>query len=241
MASIVLAHGAWSAAWAWKKMRPLFRAAGHDFFSPSYTGLGERAHLANPEIDLSTHIQDVLAVLEFENLTDVTLLGHSYGGMVATGVADKARARIARVVYIDAFAPNDGQSLFDLVGPKAEANMRAGAVKDGDGWRIPISPMPSDTSPEDVAWASPRRRPQPIRTFEQRLKLESKEPPPPRHYIYATRNGPGDVFRQFSTRTKSEAGWKSYELDCSHNPHITCPDALMALLTRIMPNTWEDK
>ncbi len=241
MASIVLAHGAWSAAWAWKKMRPLFRAAGHDFFSPSYTGLGERAHLANPEIDLSTHIQDVLAVLEFENLTDVTLLGHSYGGMVATGVADKARARIARVVYIDAFAPNDGQSLFDLVGPKAEANMRAGAVKDGDGWRIPISPMPPDTSPEDIAWASPRRRPQPIRTFEQRLKLESKEPPPPRHYIYATRNGPGDVFRQFSTRTKSEAGWKSYELDCSHNPHITCPDALMALLTRIMPNTWEDK
>ncbi len=241
MASIVLAHGAWSAAWAWKKMRPLFRAAGHDFFSPTYTGLGERAHLARPEVDLSTHIQDVLAVLEFENLTDVTLLGHSYGGMVATGVADKARERIARVVYIDAFAPTDGQSLFDLVGPKAEANMRAGAAKDGDGWRLPINPMPPDTSPEDVAWASPRRRPQPIRTFEQRLKLESKEPPPPRHYIYATRNGPGDVFRQFSTRTKSEAGWKSYELDCSHNPHITCPDALMALLTRIMPNTWADK
>ncbi len=241
MASIVLAHGAWSAAWAWKKMRPLFRAAGHDFFSPTYTGLGERAHLARPEIDLETHIQDVLAVLEFENLTDVTVLGHSYGGMVATGVADKARERIARVIYIDAFAPNDGQSLFDLVGPKAEANMRAGAVKDGDGWRLPINPMPPDTSPEDVAWASPRRRPQPIRTFEQRLKLESKEPPPPRHYIYATRNGPGDVFRQFSTRAKSEAGWKSYELDCSHNPHITCPDALMALLTRIMPNTWEDK
>ena len=241
MGSIVLAHGAWSAAWAWKKMRPLFRAAGHDFFSPTYTGLGERAHLARPEVDLSTHIQDVLAVLEFENLTDVTLLGHSYGGMVATGVADKARERIARIVYIDAFAPNDGQSLFDLVGPKAEGNMRAGAAKDGDGWRLPINPMPPDTSPEDVAWASPRRRPQPIRTFEQKLKLESKEPPPPRHYIYATRNGPGDVFRQFSTRAKSEAGWKSYELDCSHNPHITCPDALMALLTRIMPNTWADK
>jgi pimeloyl-ACP methyl ester carboxylesterase len=241
MGTIVLAHGAWSAAWAWKKMRPLFRAAGHEFFSPSYTGLGERAHLARPEIDLSTHIQDVLAVLEFENLTDVTLLGHSYGGMVATGVVDKARERIARVVYIDAFAPKDGQSLFDLVGPKAEGNMRAGAAKDGDGWRLPINPMPPDTAPEDVAWASPRRRPQPIRTFEQKLKLESKEPPPPRHYIYATRNGPGDVFRQFSERAKSEAGWKSYELDASHNPHITCPDALMALLTRIMPNTWADK
>jgi pimeloyl-ACP methyl ester carboxylesterase len=241
MASIVLAHGAWSAAWAWKKMRPLFRAAGHDFFSPTYTGLGERAHLACPEIDLSTHIQDVLAVLEIEDLTDVTLLGHSYGGMVATGVADKAPGRIARIVYIDAFAPKDGESLFDLVGPKAEGNMRAGAAKDGDGWRLPINPMPPDTSPEDLAWASPRRRPQPIKTFEQKLKLESKEPMPPRHYIYATRNGPGDVFRQFSERAKSEAGWKQYELDASHNPHITCPDALMALLTRIMPNKWADK
>src|SRR3990167_3662779 len=239
MATIVLAHGAWSAAWAWKKMRPRLRAAGHDFFSPTYTGLGERAHLARPEIDLSTHIQDVLAVLEFEDLTDVTLLGHSYGGMVATGVADKARSRIARVVYIDAFAPKDGQSLFDLVGPKAEGNMRAGAAKDGDGWRLPVNPMPPDTAPEDVAWAGPRRRPQPIRTFEQKLQLDSKEPPPPRHYIYATRNGPGDPFRQFSERAKSEAGWKSYEIDASHNPHITCPDVLMALLTRIMPNTWE--
>jgi pimeloyl-ACP methyl ester carboxylesterase len=241
MASIVLAHGAWSAAWAWKKMRPLFRAAGHDFFSPTYTGLGERAHLARPEIDLSTHIQDVLAVLEVEDLTDITLLGHSYGGMVATGVADKAPGRIARIVYIDAFAPKDGQSLFDLVGPKAEGNMRAGAAKDGDGWRLPINPMPPDTSPEDVAWASPRRRPQPIKTFEQKLALTSKEPSPPRHYIYATRNGPGDVFRQFSERAKSEAGWKHYEIDASHNPHITCPDALMALLTRIMPNKWADK
>ena len=108
-------------------MRPLFAAAGHTFYSPSYTGLGERAHLARPDIDLSTHIQDVLNVLEFEDLKDVVLLGHSYGGMVATGVADKARARIQRVVYIDAFAPKDGQSLFDLVGPKAEGNMRAGA------------------------------------------------------------------------------------------------------------------
>ena len=92
MATIVLAHGAWSAAWAWKKMRPLFGAAGHEFFSPTYTGLGERAHLAHPDIDLSTHVQDVTAVLEFEDLTDVTLLGHSYGGMVATGWPTGCRA-----------------------------------------------------------------------------------------------------------------------------------------------------
>src|SRR5690348_16630714 len=129
MASILLAHGAWSAAWAWKKMRPLLRAAGHEFCTPTYTGLGQRAHLARPEIDLSTHIQDVVSVLEFEDLEDVVLLGHSYGGMVATGVADRASSRIARLIYLDAFAPKDGQSLFDLVGPKAEANMRADAAR----------------------------------------------------------------------------------------------------------------
>ncbi|MBS0540463.1 MAG: alpha/beta hydrolase [Proteobacteria bacterium] len=234
MATVVLAHGAWSAAWAWKKMRPLMAAAGHTFFTPTYTGLGERDHLSRPEIDLSTHIQDVVNVLEFEDLKDVVLLGHSYGGMVATGVADKVRPRIKTVVYIDAFAPKDGQSLFDLTGPKAEGNMRAGAAKDGDGWRLSINPMPPDTSPEDSAWASPRRRPQPIKTFEQRLKLTSPEAPPPRHYIYARKNGPGDVFRQFSERAKSEAGWNYYEIDASHNPHITCPDVLMALLTEIM-------
>jgi pimeloyl-ACP methyl ester carboxylesterase len=234
MASVVLAHGAWSSAWAWKKMRPLFRAAGHEFFSPTYTGLGQRAHLASPNIDLDTHVQDVVSAIEFEDLTDVTLLGHSYGGMVATGVVDKVASRIARVIYLDAFAPKDGQSLFDLVSPKAQDNMRGGAAKEGDGWKLPINPMPPDTAPEDVAWASPRRRPQPIKTFEQKIKLVSKEPLPPRHYIYAKKNGPGDGFRQFGERAKSEAGWKYYEIDASHNPHITCPDVLMKLLSEIM-------
>jgi pimeloyl-ACP methyl ester carboxylesterase len=234
MASVVLAHGAWSSAWAWKKMRPLLQAAGHEFFSPTYTGLGHRAHLARPEIDLSTHVEDVVSVLEFEDLKDVVLLGHSYGGMVATGVADTAPDRIARVIYLDAFAPQDGQSLFDLVGPKAEANMRAGAAKEGEGWKLPINPMPPDTAPEDIAWASPRRRPQPIRTFEQKIRLQSRAAPPPRHYIYARKNGPGDVFRQFGTRAKSEVGWTYGEIDASHNPHITCPDVLMGVLADIM-------
>jgi pimeloyl-ACP methyl ester carboxylesterase len=234
MAAIVLAHGAWSAAWAWKKMRPLIKAAGHDFYSPTYTGLGDRAHLAGPEIDLSIHVQDVVATLEFEDLTDVTLIGHSYGGMVATGVADQARQRIARLVYLDAFAPRDGQSLFDLVGAKAEANMRGGAAKDGEGWKLPLNPMPPDTAPEDAAWAVPRRRPQPIKTFEQKLRLTSTDAPPPRHYIYALKAGPGDVFRQFGDRAKTESGWTYHEIDASHNPHITCPGVLMALLSKII-------
>jgi pimeloyl-ACP methyl ester carboxylesterase len=109
VAIVVLAHGAWSAAWAWKKVRPLIAAAGHHFFAPTYTGLGERAHLASPSNDLETHIQDVLGVLQFEDLREVILIGHSYGGMVATGVADRAPDRIARLIYLDAFVPSHGK------------------------------------------------------------------------------------------------------------------------------------
>ena len=214
-------------------MRPLFAAAGHAFHAPTYTGLGERAHLARPDIDLSVHIQDVLAVLNVEDLRDVTLIGHSYGGMVATGVADQARDRIARLIYLDAFVPRNGQSLFDLL-PPGDADARRTAVKaEGDGWKIPPNPMPPDTSPEDRAWATPRRYPQPLQTFEQKIALSDREPPP-RHYIYATRSGPGDTFRQFAERARTESGWTSWEIDASHNPHITCPERLFELLQRIV-------
>ena len=100
LAIVVLAHGGWSAAWAWKKIRPLMAATGHHFFTPSCTGLGERAHLASPSNDLETHIRDLLGVLTFEDLSEVVLIGHSYGGMVATGVADRARDRVAQSIYL---------------------------------------------------------------------------------------------------------------------------------------------
>src|ERR1700743_970246 len=114
---------AWSAGWAWKKMHPLMEAADCRLVTPSYTGLGERAHLANPSIDLETHITDILNVIKYEDLHDVVLLGHSYGGMVATGVADRARDRIRQLIYLDAFVPRDGQSLLDLNEP-ARQSMR---------------------------------------------------------------------------------------------------------------------
>lgn len=233
MTTFVLAHGAWSAAWAWKKMRPLFRSAGHELVAPTYTGLGERAHLARPEIDLSLHIRDILAVMETEDLTGVTLIGHSYGGMVATGVADQAPERIARLVYLDAFVPQNGESLFDLAGPEMAVSRRAMAAAEGEGWKVPPNPMPPDTAPEDVTWAMPRRRWQPIRTFEERIALSGR-PFPVRHYIYATRAGPGDVFGQFARRARTEPGWQYHELDASHNPHITCPQPLFDLLARIV-------
>jgi pimeloyl-ACP methyl ester carboxylesterase len=227
VAVFVVAHGAWSAGWAWKKMRPLMRARGHEFWTPTFTGVGERAHLAGPEIDLDTHIRDVVNVLEFEDLSDVVLVGHSYGGMVATGVADLTRDRVRHLVYLDAFAPEDGKCLLDYVGEHGR-KMRAAA---GDGWQVPPNPMPPDTSQADADWANPRRLPQPVKTIASPVRLSGKNPPP-RTYIYCKRHAPGDPFRQFAERAQRE-GWQYFELDASHNPHITMPEELAALFDKI--------
>jgi pimeloyl-ACP methyl ester carboxylesterase len=233
MATFLVVHGAWTGGWSWKKMRPLLRARGHDVFTPTLTGVGERTHLSRPEIDLEVHVEDILGVLAFEDLRDVILVGHSYGGMVATGVAGRAPERIAHIVYLDAFVPRDGQSLADLVGAETHARAMAAARADGDGWRTPPNPLPPDTSAEDVAWAVPRRMMQPFRTFEQKLRLSAAIDSLPRSYVYCTRAGPGDVFRQFSERARTEPGWRSFELDSSHNPHITMPETLATLLDGI--------
>src|SRR6516162_8446487 len=160
LATVVLAHGAWSSAWAWKKVRPLMAASGHQFFTPTYTGLGERAHLANPSNDLETHIQDVLAVIETEELRDIVLIGHSYGGMVATGVADRARDRVVQLIYLDAFVPDDGQALIDFL-PQQRRQRLLDSVNAGDGWRVAPNPIPADT--QDSAWIAKFRMPQSVR------------------------------------------------------------------------------
>ena len=229
MAAFLVAHGAWSAGWAWKKMRPLLRARGHELFTPSHAGIGARAREAGPQIDLETHISDLLAFVEMEDLRDFILIGHSYGGMVATGVADRAAARIRRLVYLDAFAPRDGESVMSLQPPDIAARMREAVKREGDGWRVPPNPMPPDTDPADVAWSTARRVMQPLQTFEQPIRLTGAVEKLPRTYIYCKRARPGDVFRRFAERARRE-GWTLHEIDASHNPHITAPQALAALL-----------
>lgn len=227
MATFVVAHGAWSAAWGWKKMRPLMQSRGHILITPTLTGLGERGHLANRDINLDTHIADILGVLKYEDLPGINLIGHSYGGMVATGVADRARDRVAKLIYIDAFAPVDGDSVMSVLPESAKALRKPSP----DGF-IPPGPMPPDTPADDRAWSEPLRLPQPALTFEQSLKFHGGPLTLPRHYIYCSRNAPDDRFRQFYERAQRE-GWGHDAIDASHNPHITCPDALMAILDRV--------
>jgi pimeloyl-ACP methyl ester carboxylesterase len=230
MATFLVAHGAWSAGWAWKKMRPLLRAKGHELFTPTYTGIGERSREARQDIDLETHIADVLAVLEFEDLKDLILVGHSYGGMVATGVADRAPQRIAHLVYVDAFVPRDGESLLDLHGAETRERMLQAARTAGEGWRLPPNPAPPDTSEADLAWVNPRRVMQPLKTFTQPIRLTGAVEKLPRTYIYCRRARPDDAFRQFAERARREPGWTLHEIDASHSPNVTAPEALAALL-----------
>jgi pimeloyl-ACP methyl ester carboxylesterase len=230
--TFLVCHGAWSAGWAWKKMHPLTAARGHRLVTPTYTGLGERVHLANPSIDLETHIQDILNVIKYEDLRNIVLIGHSYGGMVATGVADRVRGHISQLIYLDAFVPDDAQSLLDLNEP-ARAQMQE-LARSGDGWRVPPSPIPPDTSKADLEWLVERRVDMPVKCFEMKLTLHGGRLTLPRSYIYATRITPADTFGPFARRARREAGWSYHEIDASHSPNVTAPEMLMTLLGKIV-------
>ena len=229
MATFVLAHGAWNGAWAWRRIADRMAAKGHRFFAPTYTGLGERAHLANPDIDLDTHIADLMGVIDCEELDDIVLVGHSYGGMVATGVADRARDRVRTLIYLDAFAPRDGEAANDLT-----PTIR---VPDGDeDWLVEPAPLSPDNSAEDAEWLLRHRRPHPAKCFSQKLRI-SAEPSCPRYYIYALQCGPVDRFGPARQRALTEPGWTLHEIDTTHSPNVTAPDLLFGLLDRIDAET----
>ena len=139
----MLVHPAWFGGWCWSKVTPGLRAQGYMVHAPTLTGLGERAHLARPEVALATHVEDVVNVLQYEDLNRVVLVGNSSGGMVITGVADQVPERIAQLVYLDAFVPQDGQSLLDMVAPDRRPAFDALVQKEGQGWLLPrFAPPP---------------------------------------------------------------------------------------------------
>ena len=230
MATFVLVHGAWHGGWCWKLVGPALRRAGHEVYAPSLTGLGERRHLARADIDLDTHIQDVLGLLEMEDLNDVILLGHSYGGMVVTGVADRAAARIARLIYLDAFVPEDGKCLLDYAVPERTGRMRDEGEKTGF-----VSPPPMSlwglTKPEDLAFVGPREVRHPFATMSQTLKLrsEKKTSSIPRSFIYCSSPATGS-FDQFAARFRHDPAWRFYELPTGHDAMLLMPEAVTRIL-----------
>jgi pimeloyl-ACP methyl ester carboxylesterase len=235
METYLLVHGAWLGGWCWRRVVPFLRGAGHEVFTPTLTGLGERVHLANPRIDLDTHTQDVLAVLQYEDLHDVILVGQSYGGVVITAVAEHASERLAQLVYLGAAIPRDNQAVADLPRTAAMiAEFQRRGSGSGEDWQLP--PLSLEhlgvTAEEDVRWVGSRLVAQPIKTFQQRVRLTSPAAAAlPRAYIHCT--SPALVhFEPFVERAKAE-GWRYRELPTPHSPNVTAPELLANVLLEL--------
>ena len=232
MTDVVLVHGAWHGGWCWTRVAPLLRRAGHEVFTPTLTGLGERAHLASADVNLDTHIADVLGVLESEELDDVVLCGHSYGGMVITGVAERAAERIDTLVYLDAFVPEAGQSVFELMGSERAGSIREQASRTGDGWRI--DPMPAEVfqvrDANDAAWVDRRCVPQPIATFGQPI-ASAGAIAAVRHRIYIRAdNDRVTAYAHCAEHARSAADWDYHEIPAGHDVMVDAPESLADIL-----------
>lgn len=225
MATYVLVPGGWSGGWQSRTVAKHLRANGHEVFTPTLTGLGERVHLARPEVDLETHIQDIVNVIQFEDLTDVFLVGYSYSGIVITAVAERLPERLAHLIYVDAYLPRDGQSLADILGPEVMAMLRGVAEQYGDGWRLPHYPPDA-----------PFRTDHPLNTAFQAVHLQHPDALTlPRTFIFCTEGKePTDAIMlpiaQAAARVKTDPAWHYHELTTGHVPWETMPEALASLL-----------
>jgi len=219
--TFVIVHGAWGGSWAFKKVDSLMTAHGALVYRPSLTGQGERVHLASPDVALTTHIDDVVNMIVFENLQDIVLVGHSYGGMVITGVADRVPERIRKLIYLDAFLPLDGESVF-TANPKNREGIRP---MEKDGMIVPPWVKADQPFPKDV--------PQSIKTFSEPIALKNpKLKDVPGVYILTVDPGKKpdeDTFFMFAERAKKRQ-WKYHEMIADHNPQWSKPEDLVNLL-----------
>ena len=234
MATFVLVHGAFQGGWVYARVARMLRKAGHEVYTPTLTGLGERSHLANHAINLDTHIQDIVNVFKYEDLTDVILCGHSYGGLVITGVAGEIGNRIRTLFYLDAYAPAKGQSLLGITG----AGMSLAVLEQASGNEAMIPPIPAAVFNVNVADA-PRVDamcvPQPLASFVQAVRVGAESVPVANiTYVFATANG-GDWFVSTHARLKDDPRWKVRTVASGHNVMLDSPDELTSLLLEEAP------
>jgi pimeloyl-ACP methyl ester carboxylesterase len=236
MATYVLVHGGGHGGWCYQPVARLLRTAGHEVYAPTLTGLGERSHLVGPHVDLDLHIQDVVSLLHHENLRDVILVGHSYGGMVITGIADRAADRVGRLVYLDAANPVNGQSLVDVAGPIIQATRPSGQVV--DGVELVLIPFPEAgafygvTDPDDLVWMAERLTPHPWRCFEQPLVLTNEDAlwAIPRYHVVCTSTL---ATRDQELMGKARAAGRLWDIDTGHDLMITEPHAVATALSEV--------
>lgn len=237
MSIFVIVHGGFGGGWEWTPVAQLLRGRGHVVFTPTLTGMGERSHLG-PRVGLGTHIEDVVAVLEFEELHNVVLCGASYGGMAVTGAADRVPERVALLVYIDALVPVNGQSGLDLLPEGFGAVVRAAADEHGHGWvAIPDAVLPPEGLIVDDIRARyvARLRDQPVATFTEPIHLTNAAARVRRAFIRCTGyelDVGGDPIEPMAARARAE-GWPYLELSAPHDPHLFDPTATAVVLNEL--------
>jgi len=229
MATFVLVHGAWHGGWCYGRVAKLLRSAGHEVYTPTHTGVGERAHLADYHITLATHVRDVANVIEYENLSDVIICGHSYGGMVITGVAASLGERIKSLVYLDAFVPEDGQSLFDLIEPDM-VNQFLNLGRTMNGRLPPIPAAAFNVNPKDAAWVDRTCVPQALTTFTDGVRFSGKEGKVKNRTFILANGYDMRVFNRFYDQLKDDPKWKVVTVACGHDVMVDQPDTLAKLL-----------
>jgi len=227
MATFVLVHGSWAGSVVWRELAPRLRNAGHEVYAPTLTGIGARKHLLNREIDLDTHIRDVIGVIDDADLSDIILVGNSYGGMVITGVADRVPEKVASLVYLDAFVPENGQSCLSLLPPEAHL-----ATMPGEDWLV--APIPSASfgfkRPEMIALWEAKSAPHPLATLTQPVQLtggigRGKQ----KMFILGTEPA---RFTQFYDKVKNDPGWTVHTLPCTTFMQLEMPDELTTILLK---------
>ncbi|WP_409180121.1 alpha/beta fold hydrolase [Amycolatopsis sp. VS8301801F10] len=234
MSTFVLVHGAWHGGWVWQRVIPALRAAGHEVLAPTLTGLSDRAHLITPQVGLSTHVQDVVAMLEAHDARDVVLVGHSYAGQVITGVADRVPERIALRIHLDAFVGDDGDAAIDLLPPAIAGHYRESVEGPGFGWLVPVRSLSKlgVTDEADVDWLTPRLTPHPWLAYTEPLRLTGKGDQVPAAFVECV-----EWMRVFTPQAEKAAalGWPTHEIAAGHEAMVTAPDELGALLLEIAP------
>lgn len=232
MATFVLVHGAWSGAHGFRATRRLLQAQGHEVTTPSLTGIGERSHLTSPQVDLTTHIADVVNHVLYEDLTGIVLLGFSYGGFVVTGALEHIADRVSHLVYLDAFVPADGQTVSDLTGLPGR--------RIGIGLEWLIAPRPREfEDPAEAEFANPRRVPHPVGCFTEPVRLAKplEDFGFPLTYVKATgepRPDASDGFWDAYDRAQASATWRTFTVDTNHMIPNNRPGELADILSGLV-------
>lgn len=230
--TFLLVHGAWHGGWCWRRVEDRLRARGARVYAPTLTGLADRDHLATPEVGLATHIADVVRLAEVERLSEVVLVGHSYGGMVATGACEHLEGRLRAIVMLDAFVPAADQSMLD-VSPRSAGMVEAAGAK-GE-WKLPPIPAAAfKVNEADRAWVDAQCTPQPIVTFTEPVSasaVAARDRLQAKAYIRATATD-SPWFDSALAHARS-AGWRTWEVPCGHDVMLDLPDRLTEILLEV--------